>query len=105
MEPRHVSLLVGKRSYNILTSLDERSLREVYAVLHDAVADTNPSMDQDERLFIAAITLANDMVAISDRVDRMTKLIENMKNIWQIEPAEVEPQPQAQAEPDQEGAS
>lgn len=82
MEPRHASLLVGKKSYRILTSLDEPSLREVYEVLRDAVADTDPAMEQDERLFLAAITLANELITISDSVGRMTSMIEERNGPW-----------------------
>lgn len=77
MEQRRVSLLVGRKSYNILTSLDEDTLKEVYDVLHDAAAATDPAMDQDERLFLASMSLANELIALSGRVDRMTRLIED----------------------------
>ena len=79
MEQRRVSLLVGRKSYNILTSLDEETLKEVYEVLHDAAATTDPAMDQDERLFLASMSLANELVALSRRVETMTNLIENGK--------------------------
>jgi hypothetical protein len=79
MEQRRVSLLVGRKSYNILTSVDEDTLKEVYEVLHDAAAATDPAMDQDERLFLALMTLANELVELSRRVSSMTNLVENRK--------------------------
>lgn len=71
MDSRRVSLLVGRKSYNILTPLDEESLRDVYGMVHDIAAETDPSTDQDERLFIVSMTLANELVAISRRIDAM----------------------------------
>ena len=77
MKQRRVSLLAGKKSYNILTSLDDDTLKEVYEVLHDAAAATDPAMDQDERLFLVCMNLANELVALSRRVKAMTHLIED----------------------------
>ncbi len=79
MKQRRVSLLAGRKSYNILTSLDEDTLKEVYDVLHDAAAATDPAMDQDERLFLASMTLANELVSLSRHVKTMTNLIEDGK--------------------------
>jgi hypothetical protein len=79
MKQRRVSLLVGKKSYNILTSVDDDTLKEVYDVLHDAAAATDPAMDQDERLFLASMTLANEVVELSRHVRSMTGLIEDRK--------------------------
>lgn len=88
MEARHVSLLVGKRSYNIRTSLDEETLKDVYTILHDAVAETDPAMDQDERLFLAGIMLANELSMLAGQVDRMSSLIGRQPSFWRIEPAD-----------------
>ncbi len=79
MKQRRVSLLAGRKSYNILTALDEDTLKEVYDVLHDAAAATDPAMDQDERLFLASMNLANELVALSRRVKAMTNLLEDGK--------------------------
>lgn len=76
MEPHHVSLLVGRKSYNILTSLDDASLKDVYSILHDAVAETDAAMEQDERLFLAAMMLANELSMLGDTLGRMRSLLE-----------------------------
>ena len=69
MENRRVTLLVGRKSYNLRTSLDEERLREVYEVLRDVMSTTDPSMEQDERLFISCITLSSELVALSSRLE------------------------------------
>lgn len=90
MDPRRVPLLIGRRSYNIRTSLDENTLRDVYGVLHEAVGETDPSMEQDERLFIAAMKLANDLVEMSDALARMTRIVQGVKSIWDLGRLETE---------------
>lgn len=75
MEQRRVSLLVGRKSYNILTSLEDDMLKDVYDVLHDAAAATDPAMDQDERLFLAGMSLANEIVTLHRHIEKMAAII------------------------------
>lgn len=77
MEQRRVSLLVGRKSYNILTSLEDSMLKEVYEVLHDAAAVTDASMDQDERLFLAGMSLANEIVSLHRRNEKIMAIIDD----------------------------
>ncbi|MDR1943229.1 MAG: hypothetical protein LBQ19_00240 [Synergistaceae bacterium] len=69
MESRSVPLLVGNKSYPLLTSLDDEKLKIVYGVLKDVVASTPGTFEQDQRLFIACIKLADALVNISTRLD------------------------------------
>ena len=62
MEEHRVSLLVGRKSYNLVTNLDDDKLREVNELLKEAVALTEPSMEQDERLVIVCMMLASSLV-------------------------------------------
>ncbi|MDR0616142.1 MAG: hypothetical protein LBG29_04975 [Synergistaceae bacterium] len=71
MESRSIPLLVGNKSYPLLTSLDDEKLRIVYAVLKDAMASTPQTFEQDQRLFIACIQLADALVNISSRLDNI----------------------------------
>ena len=70
-DSRRVTLLVGRKSYNLRTSLDEERLREVYEVLREVISTTDPSMEQDERLFIGCITLASELVALSSHLEEI----------------------------------
>lgn len=72
MEKRNVSLLVGDRTYNLVTSLDDEQLNEVSSLLHDAVSNTDPRMLQDERLFLASLQLASALVSASKKLDELT---------------------------------
>lgn len=71
METRRVSLLVGRKSYNLLTTLDDKKLKRVYDLLHEIVAETDPAMDQDERLFIVCMKLASALVDTAERMENI----------------------------------
>jgi hypothetical protein len=71
MESRSVPLLVGNKSYPLLTSLDDEKLRVVYGVLRDVVASTPQTFEQDQRLFIACIKLADALVNMTSRIENI----------------------------------
>jgi hypothetical protein len=71
MEKRAVALLVGRKSYNLITSMDEDKLKAVYDLLRDVVATTDPTMEQDERLFITCMTLASELTSLSSRLEKI----------------------------------
>lgn len=72
MGTRNVSLLVGNRTYNLVTSLDDDRLNEVASLLHDVVSTTDARMLQDERLFLASLKLASSLISISAKLDSLT---------------------------------
>lgn len=72
MEKRNVSLPVGNRTYNLLTSLDGARLEEVTSLLQDALSTTDSRMLQDERLFLASLHLASALVSFSHSLDELT---------------------------------
>ncbi|MDR1885608.1 MAG: cell division protein ZapA [Synergistaceae bacterium] len=68
MERRAVSLLVGRKSYNLITSMEDEKLKDVYDLLREVVASTDSAMTQDERLFITCMTLANELTSVMTRL-------------------------------------
>ena len=64
METRRVSLLVGKQSYNLLTSMTEARLNKVSRLLTDTMANTDPQLQQDERLFLVSMILASSLYSL-----------------------------------------
>lgn len=72
MGTRNVSLLVGNRTYSLVTSLDDDRLNEVASLLHDVISTTDARMLQDERLFLASLKLASSLVSISAKLDNLT---------------------------------
>jgi hypothetical protein len=75
MESRSIPLLVGNKSYPLLTTLDDEKLGVVYGVLKDAIASTPQTFDQDQRLFIACIRLADALVNTSSRLDGILSVL------------------------------
>jgi hypothetical protein len=71
MGNRSVPLLIGNKSYPLLTSLDEEKLKVVYGVLREAVATTPQTFEQDQRLFIASIKLADELVNVTLRLENI----------------------------------
>ncbi|MDR1943388.1 MAG: cell division protein ZapA [Synergistaceae bacterium] len=69
MESRSVPLLVGNKSYSLLTSLDDEKLKAVYGVLQDYVAHAPQTLEQDQRLFLACIMLADKLVNTTARLE------------------------------------
>ncbi|GHV30473.1 hypothetical protein FACS1894167_11360 [Synergistales bacterium] len=75
MESRSVPLLVGSQIYPLITTLDDEKLDVVYKILRDTVAATPPTLAQDQRLFIASIKLADDLVNITRRMEAILALV------------------------------
>jgi hypothetical protein len=71
MENRSVPLVVGNKSYPLLTSLDEKKLKAVYEILRDVVDATPQTLDQDQRLFIACMTLSDAFVSVASRLEKI----------------------------------
>ncbi|MDR3331331.1 MAG: cell division protein ZapA [Synergistaceae bacterium] len=71
MEKRAVSLLVGRKSYNLITSMEDEKLKKVYDLLRDVMETTEQTMEQDERLFITCMTLASELASISSRLENI----------------------------------
>jgi hypothetical protein len=75
MESRSIPLLVGSQIYPLITTLDDEKLDVVYKILRDTVAATPPTLAQDQRLFIASIKLADDLVNITQRMEDILALV------------------------------
>lgn len=71
METRRVSLLVGKQSYNLLTSMTEARLNRVSRLLTDVIANTDPQLQQDERLFLASLILASSLERAREQLEQI----------------------------------
>ena len=68
MRKSAISLLVGKHSYSFTTSLDEDRLSEVHDLVQDIINNTDSTLEQDERLFLTCMILANELTSISARI-------------------------------------
>ena len=71
METRRVSLLVGKQSYNLLTPMTEARLNKVSRLLTDTMANTDPQLQQDERLFLVSMILASSLEQAREQLEHI----------------------------------
>ncbi|HBG14934.1 MAG TPA: hypothetical protein DDW96_06405 [Synergistaceae bacterium] len=67
-EPRRVFVTLGKKSYPILTRLDERRFERVLQIAKESVSGVDPSMEQDERLLLACFKLAFSIESAESKI-------------------------------------
>lgn len=66
---RQVSLLLGKQSYSMLTSLSDDELREAREVVNSIMRDTaGGSGEQERHLAVTCMALASQIVSASKRI-------------------------------------
>ncbi len=68
MEQR-LTLLVGRKTYSVVTSLGEERARKVSEVVRQVLDQTDPSLSQEERLFLVSMLLASQMVHLRERLE------------------------------------
>ncbi|MDR1916960.1 MAG: hypothetical protein LBQ58_10350 [Synergistaceae bacterium] len=71
---RQVSLLLGKQSYSMLTSLDDDEIREAQEVVNCIMKDTaaaGASGGQERHLAVTCMALASQIVFASKRVNEI----------------------------------
>ncbi len=73
---RRVQVLAGKRMYTLLSSLDEERLKRVSQIIQDTVAQTDPVLDQDERLFLAFAMTAS---VLDDTTEKLRDLVDRIE--------------------------
>ncbi len=71
-EPRRVFVTLGKKSYPMLTRLEESRFERVLQIAKESLAGLDTSMEQDERLLLACFKLA---FSIESAESRMKELI------------------------------
>ncbi|ACZ18965.1 cell division protein ZapA [Thermanaerovibrio acidaminovorans] len=67
MTSKRLALLIGKRSYPIVTSREEEVQRAA-DLLRSVVESLDSSLSQDEMLFLAAMTLSGELIRVEDRL-------------------------------------
>ncbi|MDR1650934.1 MAG: hypothetical protein LBR87_04040 [Synergistaceae bacterium] len=67
---RQVSLLIGRQSYSMKTTLSESEIKDALAVVEDALRDTGGiTSEQEIRLAVACMVLANKIASAGRRLD------------------------------------
>ncbi|HDQ93327.1 MAG TPA: cell division protein ZapA [Synergistetes bacterium] len=71
-EPRRVYVTLGKKSYSILTLLDEKRFERVARIVKDSLSRVDISIDQEERLLLACFKLAYSIEKAENRLGELS---------------------------------
>lgn len=72
-ETRRVSVLVGKKTYPVLTRLDEGRFEAVLEIVRENLGKIDSSVDQEERLLLTCFKLAYSLDAASRKLSEALK--------------------------------
>jgi hypothetical protein len=70
---RRLVLLVGKKSYPIVTSLEEEEIQKAAGLVRSLVDSLDPSLSQDEKLFLASMTLSSQLLKVQGDLERLVE--------------------------------
>ena len=68
---RQVSLLIGRQSYSMKTALSDDELKDAQEIVNGIMHETGMVSEQEIRLALACMVLANRLAAASRRLDRI----------------------------------
>jgi len=68
---RQVSLLIGRQSYSMKTALSDEELKDAQEIVNDVVRETGTAGEQEIRLALTCMVLANRLAVASRRLDRI----------------------------------
>jgi hypothetical protein len=72
---RQVTLLIGRQSYSMKTSLDDDEINDSQTFVNDALKDTGSmTSNQEMRLAVACMVLGNKLANVAKRVDYILSL-------------------------------
>ncbi|MGC9372642.1 MAG: cell division protein ZapA [Thermovirgaceae bacterium] len=71
-ETRRVSVLVGKKTYPVLTRLDEERFESVIGIVRENLGKIDSSVDQEERLLLTCFKLAH---ALDNATRKLSKAL------------------------------
>jgi len=70
---RQVSLLIGRQSYSMKTALSDEELKDAQEIVNDVMRDTGTAGEQEIRLALTCMVLANRLAVASRRLDRIAQ--------------------------------
>jgi hypothetical protein len=72
-EVRRVNVLVGKKTYSILTRLDEQKFKAVLSIVKEAVESVESSVDQEQRLLLGCLKMAYKIEEVTRKLEEALK--------------------------------
>ena len=68
---RQVTLLIGRQSYTMKTALSDGDLKDAQELVNEVMRETGPAGEQEIRLALTCMVLANRLAVSSRRLDRI----------------------------------
>ena len=68
---RQVSLLIGRQSYSMKTALSDDEIKDAQEIVNNIMRDTGMVSEQEIRLALTCMVLANRLAVASRRLDRI----------------------------------
>ena len=68
---RQISLLIGRQSYSMKTALSDDDIKDAQEIVNEIMHDTGMASEQEIRLAIACMELANRLAVASRRLDHI----------------------------------
>jgi len=72
-EVRRVNVLVGKKTYSILTRLDEDKFNAVLKIVKEAVEGIEGSVEQEQRLLLGCLKMAYEIEEVTEKLEKALK--------------------------------
>lgn len=72
-EVRRVNVLVGKKTYSILTRLDEHRFNAVLKIVKEAVESVEGSVEQEQRLLLGCLKMAYEIEEATEKLEKVLK--------------------------------
>lgn len=67
------SFLVGRQRYTLTTQLEEESFLRVVSTIQNLVNSFRPTLSQDERMFLALMSMSHQLDNVSSRITILTE--------------------------------
>jgi hypothetical protein len=78
-EPREVTIVIGKRIYNVYTALDKPTFDRVAAIVKGVSASLKDDIGQDHLLMLTCLRLAYGLEKTLDKLAPLVDVLENLE--------------------------
>ncbi|MCL2684313.1 MAG: cyclin domain-containing protein [Synergistaceae bacterium] len=68
---RQISLLIGRQSYSMKTALSDDDIKDAQELVNEIMRDTGMTSEQEIRLAVACMVMANRLLEAGRRLDRI----------------------------------
>lgn len=70
------SFVVGRQRYTLSTALEEQLFSSVVRTVQEAVSSFSPQLSQEERLFLALMSISHKNIDVALKLEQLLKRLE-----------------------------